>query len=86
MVSGVARIWFAASRHWPASLYIVAKHHFGMDVTRYPAPVVLSREHTEFRWAPYNEASAALRYDDDKNALWELGARLRAGDLPAALA
>ena len=86
MVSGVARTWFAASRYWPGDIYIVAKHHFAMDVTLEPAPVVLSREHSEFRWAPYGAASAALRYDDDKSALWELDARLRAGDLPAALA
>jgi dATP pyrophosphohydrolase len=85
MVSGVARIWFAASRHWPDGLYIVAKHYFATDVTGEPAPVVLSREHSEFGWAPYGEASAALSYDDDKTALWELDARLRAGDLPPAL-
>ncbi|HXT88364.1 MAG TPA: NUDIX domain-containing protein [Trebonia sp.] len=84
MVSGVARTWFAASRQWPAGLYIVVKHYFAMDVTLDPTPVVLSREHSEFRWAPYDEASGALRYDDDKTALWELDARLRAGDLPAA--
>jgi dihydroneopterin triphosphate diphosphatase len=46
---------------------------------------VLSHEHREFRWAPYDGASATLRYDDDKTALWELDARLRAGDLPPAL-
>ena len=85
MISGVARTWFAASRHWPGDLYIVAKHYFGMDVAREP-PVMLSHEHSEFRWAPYGEASATLRYDDDKTALWELDARLRAGDLAAALA
>jgi hypothetical protein len=39
---------------------------------------------SEFRWVPYEEASAALRYDDDKTALWELDARLRAGDLGGA--
>ena len=47
---------------------------------------MLSHEHSEFRWAPYGEASATLRYDDDKTALWELDARLRAGDLATALA
>ena len=85
MTSGVARTWFAASRHWPGDLYIVAKHYFGMDVAREPQ-VMLSHEHSEFRWAPYGEASATLRYDDDKTALWELDARLRTGDLAAALA
>src|ERR1700744_1199080 len=79
MASGVARIWFAASRHWPSGLYIGAKHNFAMDGTGEPAPVVLSHEHSDFRWAPYGEASAALRYDDDKTALWELDARIRAG-------
>ena len=85
MVSGVARTWFAASKHWPGDLYIVANHYFAMDVAREPAPVVLSREHSEFRWAPYGEAFAALHYDDDKTALWELDARLQARDLPTAL-
>jgi dATP pyrophosphohydrolase len=85
MVSGVARTCFAASRHWPSGLYIVVKHHFAMDVTRDPAPVVLSHEHSEFSWASYAEASAALRYDDDKTALWELDARLCAADLPRVL-
>jgi dATP pyrophosphohydrolase len=83
MVSGVAKTMFAASQYWPGELYIVIKHHFAMDVTRSPASVVLSHEHSEFRWVPYAEAFAALRYDDDKTALWELDARLRAGDLPA---
>ena len=85
MVSGVARTWFTASQYWAAGLYIVAKHHFAMDATRDPAPVVLSHEHSEFRWAQYSEAFATLRYDDDKTALWELHARLQAEDLPAAL-
>src|SRR5262249_827790 len=83
MVSGVARTWFAASRHWPDGLSIVAKHHSARAGPRAPAPVVLSHEHSEFRWAPYGEASAALRYDDDKTALWELDARLRVRDLPS---
>jgi dATP pyrophosphohydrolase len=86
MVGGVARTDFAASRHWPGGLYIVALHYFAMDVTAEPAPVVLSREHSEFRWAPYREASATLSYDDDKTALWELDTRLLTADLPAALA
>jgi len=83
MTSGVARTWFAASQHWAAGFYIVPKHNFAMDATGDPAPVVLSHEHSEFRWASHSEASAALRYDDDKTALWELHARLQAGDLPA---
>lgn len=84
MVSGARRTCFAASPRWPAGLYIVTRHFFTMDVTGAPAPAVLSREHAEFRWLPYGEASAILRYDDDKTALWELNARILARDLPPA--
>ena len=81
MVGGVPRTYFAAAEHWPETLYIVAKHHFAMGVGN-RRHVVLSHEHSEWRWAAFNDAHAALRYDDDKTALWELDARLRAGDLP----
>lgn len=53
-----------------------------MDAGEAGKQVLLSPEHSDFRWAPYDDAYAALRYDDDKTALWELDARLRAGDLP----
>lgn len=82
MVSGVSRTCFAAARNWPEDLYIVTKHHFAMAVGAEGAKVVLSREHSEFRWAAFNDARTTLRYDDDKTALWELDARLHAGDLP----
>jgi dATP pyrophosphohydrolase len=82
MVSGVAKTWFAAQRYWPDDLYIVRKHFFGMDLGDSDSDVVLSPEHVEFRWVPYEVATSLLRYDDDKTALWELDARIRRGDLP----
>lgn len=85
MTSGVRRTRFAASKHWPSGLYIVTRHFFAMDVTAESNPVTLSHEHSEFRWAPYEDASAILRYDDDKTALWELDSRFRGGDLLSAL-
>jgi|SRR5882757_2690303 len=82
MVSGVEKTDFAASEHWPADLYIVRKHFFAMDATTESSEVTLSDEHSEFRWMPYQDAYDALRYDDDKTALWELDFRLGRGDLP----
>jgi dihydroneopterin triphosphate diphosphatase len=82
MVSGVEKTCFAASEHWAADLYIVPKHFFAMDLTDSGADVRLSEEHHEFRWMDYDEAYGALRYDDDKTALWELNARLSHDDLP----
>ena len=84
MTSGVARTWFAASLAlaWRPLHRRQALFRHGRDPG---ATGHASYEHSEFRWAPYGEASVALRYDDDKAALWELDARLRAGDLAAAL-
>jgi dATP pyrophosphohydrolase len=82
MVSGVEKTCFAAGEHWSDRLYIVPKHYFAVDVSEETAAVRLSHEHHEFRWLAYEQAYAALRYDDDKTALWELDARIRARDLP----
>jgi len=84
-VSGVERSCFAASASWPTGFYIVPKHFFAMDVGAERAAMVLSAEHDDFGWHPYERSYVALRYDDDKTALWELDARLRAGDLPTRL-
>jgi dATP pyrophosphohydrolase len=86
MISGVGKEGFAASRLWPRDLYIVSKHFFAMDVSTRTDPLSISAEHDEYRWASYTEACETLRYDDDKNALWELDARLRNRDLPEAAA
>lgn len=85
MTSGVEKTCFTAGQYWPTDLYIVRKHFFAMDVTGESRPVNLSDEHSEFRWMPYHEGHEALRYDDDKTALWELDARLQHEDLPAPL-
>jgi dATP pyrophosphohydrolase len=84
MVSGVEKSCFAAAANWPASLYIVRKHFFAMDVSAAAEALVLSAEHKEFGWFSYEEAYAALRYDDDKTALWELDQRIARRDLPMA--
>lgn len=86
MVSGVEKSCFAAAVSWPATLYIVRKHFFAMDVSAETEALVLSAEHQEFGWLSYEEACAALRYDDDKTALWELGQRITRHDLRLATA
>jgi dihydroneopterin triphosphate diphosphatase len=82
MVSGVAKTFFAARDQWADDLYIVTKHFFAMDASRDPSAVVISAEHSEFRWVSYDDAFKTLRYDDDKTALWELDARLQDHRLP----
>ncbi|HEX5120442.1 MAG TPA: NUDIX domain-containing protein [Pseudonocardiaceae bacterium] len=81
MTSGVEKECFDASRYWPDDLYIVRKHYFGMETS---ADITLSDEHVDVRWLPYRQAYEALRYDDDRTALWELDARIRRRDLTPA--
>jgi dATP pyrophosphohydrolase len=71
---------FKARDEWPADTYVVPQHFFTCDLTG--LDVTLSDEHTDVRWATYDEASELLRYDSNKNALWEIAERLRRNDLP----
>lgn len=80
MVSGVPRTHFTASVHWPKDVYVVRKHYFALGLGD-PNSITLSDEHSELRWASYDEAWATLTYDDDRTALLELSERIRRADL-----
>jgi len=54
---------------------VIPQYCFGVDASNHD--IVLSPEHTEYRWLPYPEARALLKWDSNKNALWELDYRLR---------
>lgn len=57
-------------------LHVIPEYGFGVEVVA--GDLRLSREHTEYAWLPYQDAHAILRWDSNKNALWELDRRLRA--------
>jgi dATP pyrophosphohydrolase len=65
---------------WPKDLYVIPGYYFGVNGEG--LSVVLSSEHTEFRWVTQAEGERLLRWDHDKTALWELNARLRDSRLP----
>ncbi|MGH2559954.1 MAG: NUDIX hydrolase [Thermomicrobiales bacterium] len=56
-------------------LFVIPEYSFGVEVVE--ADPRLSPEHTEYAWLPYQDALAILRWDSNKNALWELDRRLR---------
>jgi dATP pyrophosphohydrolase len=67
---------FFRDRHlWGPGTYVVPQQAFGVQLSRHE--IVLSDEHTEFRWVSYEEAARMLRWDSNKTALWELHERLR---------
>ena len=65
---------FAAADEWGDQVYVVPEHCFAIDVDG--AEPALSEEHTEYRWAQYDEARKVLHWDSNKNGLWELNQRL----------
>jgi dATP pyrophosphohydrolase len=56
-------------------LFVIPELRFGVEVVE--GDLRLSREHLEYAWLPYPQAHAVLRWDSNKNALWELDCRLR---------
>lgn len=74
-VEPIPVIEFRDSSRWGEDVYVIPQYCFGVLVTG--RELVLSREHTEYRWLPYVEAQQLLKYDGNKTALWELNQRLK---------
>jgi dATP pyrophosphohydrolase len=59
---------------WGPDVLVIPEYAFGADVQ--DQEKILSPEHQEFRWVDYRTAQSLLRFDSNKNALWELDYRL----------
>ena len=66
---------FRDSHLWGERVYVIPQYCFG--VLAQNGHIVLSREHTAYKWLTYREAYELLRYDGNRTALWELNQRLR---------
>ena len=54
---------------WHDDMYVIPEYSFGFECIDEP---ILSHEHTEFLWLPYNETIEKLKWDSNKTALYEL--------------
>lgn len=70
--------WFDSWASWPADVWLVPEHAFAVEVG--DRELVLSSEHREHEWLGYDDAVRRLRFDSNRNALWELRERLWPGD------
>ena len=77
--ASVPVIYFKGRDHWPKDLYVIQTHYFGVDAA--DIDIVISHEHTEFRWAQFEEAHQILHWQSDAVALWELAQRIQNGQL-----
>ena len=60
---------------WGARVLVIPEYSFGVEIK--DQPIKLSREHSGFKWVSYDEAMKKLKWDSNRNALWELNYRLR---------
>lgn len=75
----VPRFNFAVTDHWPKNLYSIPNYCFAVN---YPVEnLILSHEHSEFKWCSYDECLDLLFFLSNKNALWELHSRLINNDM-----
>ena len=65
---------FVAADSWGQDIYVIPEYSFAADIG--DAVVTLSDEHTHVRWLPYKQARSMLKWDSNRNALWELNERL----------
>lgn len=65
---------FAAADSWGEDVYVIPEHCFAVSVGN--VDIRLSSEHTEFQWVSYEQACSLLKWDSNRNALWELNQRL----------
>jgi dATP pyrophosphohydrolase len=59
---------------WGSDVLKVPEYAFGADAK--DQPIQISPEHKEYRWVDYETAQQMLKFDSNKNALWELHYRL----------
>ena len=59
---------------WGQEILVVPEFAFGVESP--DSTLRLSSEHTEARWVDYETARQLLKWDSNRNALWELHHRL----------
>lgn len=59
---------------WGEDVLLIYEHCFGIDATN--EEIKISLEHKEMKWVSYDEACNKLKWDSNRNALWELNIKL----------
>lgn len=59
---------------WGEDVLLIYEHCFGIECKT--KEIILSHEHSSVEWLSYDEAKKRLKWDSNKNALWELNYRL----------
>jgi dATP pyrophosphohydrolase len=79
MTARISKVSFSAHASWSEDLYVIPEHMYAVELAS--QDVVLSHEHTEYRWLTYQGAFDLLHWQSNQSALWELSQRLQLCDL-----
>lgn len=66
---------FGDSHLWRKDKYVIPEYCFGVSAEG--QKIVLSHEHTEFKWLMFETATRLLKFESNRIALWELDQRLK---------
>lgn len=73
--SHVPKTEFAAHKTWSSDIYVIPEYYYAVEVI--DEVIVLSQEHTEYRWVDYDKGYELLYWQSNKVGLWELNERLK---------
>lgn len=59
---------------WPEGVFVLPEYSFGVEV--FSKELKIGKEHSDYKWLPYERAKELLKYDSNKSTLWELNQRL----------
>ena len=60
--------------HWDKNIFVIPEYSFACECNADPT---ISREHSEYKWLPYDTARKLLKWDSNKVAMYEIMCRLR---------
>ena len=79
-ISSVPACCFSASKVWGPKTYVVREYAFGVEISR-TDKILLSDEHSSFKFINYEKALKKLKWDSNVTALYELNERIKNDDL-----
>lgn len=60
---------------WGEDIFYAEEYSFAVNIN--DEKIELSEEHSEYKWTSYEDAISLLRYDSNKNSLWELNEKIK---------
>lgn len=62
--------------HWDKNIFVIPEYSFAFECNADPT---ISREHSEYKWLPYDTARKLLKWESNKVAMYEAMCRLNSG-------